>query len=257
MMIGVPPMYKLMAASEVTEKADLSPLRLCIVGGDAMPEELGDLMAKVLGCRGYQGYGLTEAAPVVSGNTPKVSKAGTIGHPLRRVEWKVADEKDEEVPVGEEGELFVKGDNVMLGYENAPEETEKALTGDGWLRTGDLARMDEEGFVRITGRKKELIICGGINISPYQVEEVVSSHPAVREAAVRGEADKTRGEVPVAYVILNEGASPEEAELRQFCRKSLGGYKVPRRFYVVEEMPRNAVGKVIRRKLRPPGASRR
>jgi len=248
-LIAVASMYKVLVASEMSEKADVSSLRRCVAGGERVPESVLDGVKEVMGVELLQGYGLTEASPVVAANNPEFSKSGTVGKPIPGVRVKVVDEQGNEVPAGEEGEVLVQGECVMVGYLDMPEETKAAVTEDGWLRTGDVGYVDEEGFVTLTARKKELIICGGINVSPYRVEEVIASHPGVREAVVVGKEDKTRGEVPVAFVVKSGGCEVDEGELKRFCRKSLAGYEVPRVFCFLAEFPRSATGKVLRREL--------
>jgi len=248
-LIAVASMFKVLVASGMSEKADVSSLKLCVAGGERVPDAVMEGMKKVLGVDLHQGYGLTEASPVVAANNFEFSKRGSVGKPIPGVRVKVVDEKGEELGAGEEGELLVQGECVMTGYLDMPGETKEAMTEDGWLRTGDVGFVDEEGFVTLTARKKELIICGGVNVSPYRVEEVIASHPGVREVVVVGKEDETRGEVPVAFVVKSGEAEVEEGELKRFCRESLAGYEVPRRFWFVEEFPRSATGKVLRREL--------
>jgi len=248
-LIAVASMCKVLVASELSEKADVSSLRCCVAGGERVPDAVAEGVEKVMGMELLQGYGLTEASPVVAANNPEYSRRGTVGKPIPGVTVKVVDEQGREVPAGTEGEVLVQGECVMVEYLDMPEETKEALTEDGWLRTGDVGFVDEEGFITLTARKKELIICGGINVSPYRVEEVIASHPGVREAVVVGKEDPTRGEVPVAFVVRVEGHEVDEGELKRFCRKTLAGYEVPRRFCFVEDFPRTAAGKVLRGEL--------
>jgi long-chain acyl-CoA synthetase len=196
----------------------------------------------------FEGYGQTEAAPVVTLNTPTARKPGTIGRALPGVEVAIWDDQKRVLSVGEVGEIMVRGRNVMLGYHRLSEDTAKAIT-EGWLHTGDLGKLDEEGFITITGRKKELIISAGENIYPREIEEILAQHPKVKEVAVIGVQDEVRGEVPKAFVIARDGMTVDEKELRAFCRDNLAGYKVPKHFDVVADLPRTPTGKVLKRML--------
>ena len=209
-------------------------------------------MQCVTGARLVEGYGLTESAPVTHANPIYgVRKTGSIGLPLPSVDAKIVDDEGRPLPTGEAGELAVKGPNVMLGYWNRPEETAQTLK-DGWLFTGDVARMDEEGYFYIVDRKKDMIIAGGFNIYPREVEEVLYQHPAVKEAAVVGVPDAYRGETVKAFLVLKEGYEGEvsEEELKAFARERLAAYKVPKLWEFRKELPKTAVGKILRRRLR-------
>ena len=196
----------------------------------------------------YEGYGQTEAAPVVTLNRPGAQKPGTIGPPLPGIEVAIWDDNNRVLQPGEVGEIMVRGRNVMQGYHHLPEETARTIT-NGWLHTGDLGTFDDEGFVIITGRKKDLIISAGENIYPREIEEVLGQHPKVKEVAVIGVKDEVRGEVPKAFVIVREGMSADEKELRSFCRENLANYKVPKHFELVPDLPRTPTGKVLKRML--------
>jgi long-chain acyl-CoA synthetase len=181
-------------------------------------------------------------------NRPGNRKLGTIGQALPGVEVAIWDENHRVLPAGEVGEIMVRGRNVMFGYHRLPEETAKTITGE-WLHTGDLGKLDEEGFVTITGRKKDLIISAGENIYPREIEDILSQHPKVKEVAVIGVTDEVRGEVPKAFVIAREGESVEEKELRSFCREHLANYKTPKYFEIVPDLPRSPTGKILKRML--------
>jgi long-chain acyl-CoA synthetase len=196
----------------------------------------------------FEGYGQTEASPVISLNVPEKRRMGTVGPPLPGVEIAIWDDLKNPVETEVIGEIMVRGPSVMEGYYNLPEETSKTITG-GWLHTGDLGKMDSEGFVTITGRKKDLIISAGENIYPREIEEVLAQHPKVKEVAVIGVKDEVRGEVPKAFVIAREGMTLEEKELRQFCRENIAGYKIPKHFAVVPDLPRTPTGKILKRML--------
>jgi long-chain acyl-CoA synthetase len=222
--LAIPSMYRVLAHSE--GEFDLKSVRVPI----------------------FEGYGQTEASPVISLNVPSGRKMGTVGRALPGVEIAIWDEQKS--PVGEDvvGEIMVRAASVMEGYYNLPEETSKTITRD-WLHTGDLGKMDAEGFVTITGRKKDLIISAGENIYPREIEEVLVQHPKVKEVAVIGVKDEVRGEVPKAFVIARDGMTVDEKELRQFCRENLAGYKVPRHFAIVPDLPRTPTGKILKRML--------
>lgn len=196
-----------------------------------------------------EGYGLTEASPVVSINPLKgIQKPGSIGLPIPGVEVKVVREDESEAACGEVGELIVKGNNVMSGYLNQPEETEKTVRG-GWLFTGDMARIDSDSYIYIVGRKKEMIIIHGMNVYPQEIENVLSTHPKIKEVAVVGKKDRFKGEVPVAFIVLHRDSSMEESEIIEYCKGKLANYKIPRLIEFRKELPRTPTGKVLKRKL--------
>jgi long-chain acyl-CoA synthetase len=174
---------------------------------------------------------------------------GSIGLPLPGVECKIVDEEDNELPAGEVGELAVRGDNVMLGYYNQLDETLKALR-NGWLHTGDLAKKDEEGYIYIVDRKKDMVIVAGLNVYPREVEEVIYQYPKVKEVAVIGLADKLRGEYVKAFIVLKEGEECHSKELLRFMREKLAAYKLPRHIEFVESLPKNSTGKIMKRILK-------
>jgi long-chain acyl-CoA synthetase len=221
-------------------------------GSAPLPVEVIEQFEKLSGSMLYEGYGLTEASPTThSTATLAKRKIGSIGLPFPSTECKIVDLETgtREVPVGEEGELCVRGPQVMKGYWNRPDETAIALR-DGWLYTGDVARMDDDGFFYIVQRKKDMIIVSGFNVYPNEVEDVLFSNPAVLEAVVIGVPDKYRGEVVKAFVVLKPGATATTDELLEFCRANLAKYKVPSVIEMVASLPKSAVGKVLRRELR-------
>ncbi len=226
-------------------------IKFFISGGAPLPKDTLERMRKkfkraVL----LEGYGLSECSPVVSVNLPHKQKPLSVGPPLPDYEVKIVDDELIELPTGEVGEIIVKGDCVMKGYYKNPYETENTII-NGWLRTGDLGYVDEEGFIYIVDRKKDLIICKGMNIYPREVEEVLMSHPHVELCAVVGKRDEHHGEIPVAFIKPAED-SPDlsEKELRNFLKDRLANYKIPRQFIFVEDLPKNATGKVLKRVLR-------
>src|SRR5205814_255305 len=244
--LAIPSMYRVLAGTEGT--FDLSSVRFPISGGEPLPPAVAVAFEKRFGVPIFEGYGQTEAAPVVTLNRPGSRKPGTIGPPVPGVEVAIWDEQNRMVAAGEIGEIMVRGRNVMRGYHHLPEETAKTIT-DGWLHTGDLGTIDHDGFVSITGRKKDLIISAGENIYPREIEEILAQHPKVKEVAVIGVKDEIRGEVPKAFVIVRDGMSVEEKELRSFCRSNLANYKVPKYIELVADLPRTPTGKVLKRML--------
>jgi long-chain acyl-CoA synthetase len=229
----------------------LNPVKLAISGAAPLPPEVLVKFEKTFGTALLEGYGLTEAAPVVSVN-PRYGnhKPGTVGLPLPEIEVKIVDDDEHELERDEVGEVCVMGANVMAGYYKRPEETKKAFTEDGWLKTGDLGFLDQDGYLTLVDRKKDLIICKGLNVYPQEVELALAAHPAVAEAAVVGVRDSDGDESVRAFVVLAEGQRVKPRELIAFARPSLASYKVPRDVILVDELPKNALGKVLKRELR-------
>jgi long-chain acyl-CoA synthetase len=250
---GVPAMYNAINnhPDVLSGKYDLSTISVCISGSAPLMRETKLKFEEITGGRLAEGYGLSEA-PVASHCNPisGLNKTGSIGMPFSDVECKIINLDDEvsEVPVGEVGELILKGPQVMKGYHNMPTETANALR-DGWLYTGDIAYMDEDGYFYIVDRKKELIKPGGFQVWPREVEEVLSDHPAVLEVGVGGVPDPESGEAVKAWVVLKPGESASEDELKAFAREGLAAYKVPREIEFRDELPKTAVGKILRREL--------
>jgi len=220
--LAIPSMYRVLAMTD--DDSDVSSVRFPISGGEPLPVATAEAFRKRFGVDIFDGYGQTEAAPVVSLNVPGGRKAGTVGRALPGVDIAIWNDQKQSIPANEIGEIMVRGPNVMAGYHKLPEETAKTIT-DGWLHTGDLGHIDDEGFVTITGRKKDLIISAGENIYPREIEEALIEHPSVKEVA-------------------------DEKELRGFCREHIAAYKVPRIFEIVTDLPRNATGKVLKRMLK-------
>ncbi|WP_042455178.1 fatty acid--CoA ligase family protein [Neobacillus dielmonensis] len=246
---GVPTMYNFLYQYPEGNPADLSTLRLCISGGASMPVALLKNFEQKFNVLVSEGYGLSEASPVTCFNPlDRPRKPGSIGVSIPNVENKVVNELGEEVPVGEVGELIVQGPNVMKGYYKMPEETAAAIRS-GWLYTGDMARMDEEGYFYIVDRKKDLIIVGGYNVYPREVEEVLYNHPNVVEAAVLGVPDPNQGEAVQAYVVSNDQELTSE-QLLNYCKEHLAKYKIPSSIDFLEELPKNTTGKILRRALK-------
>ncbi|ASK60843.1 long-chain fatty acid--CoA ligase [Virgibacillus phasianinus] len=246
---GVPTMYNYLLQSIAGNEGSFSRIRLCISGGSAMPVSLLKQFEQAFNVKISEGYGLSEAAPVTCFNPlDRPRKPGSIGMNILHVVNKVVDEFGEEVPIGEVGELIVKGPNVMKGYYKMPEETAHSLR-NGWLYTGDMARKDDEGYFYIVDRKKDMIIVGGYNVYPREVEEVLYSHPDIAEAAVVGTPDPNTGEAVISFVVSND-PSLKEKELLEFCKSHLAKYKVPREIEFMDELPKNTTGKILRKNLR-------
>lgn len=244
--LAIPSMYRVLAGTE--GNFDVSSVRFPISGGEPLPMPVAEAFEKRFGVPIFEGYGQTEAAPVVTLNTPDYRRPGTIGKAVPGVEVAIWDDQKCVLPIGEIGEIMVRGRNVMRGYHRLPEETGKTIT-NGWLHTGDLGKLDADGFVIITGRKKDLIISAGENIYPREIEEIVAQHPKVKEVAVIGVKDEVRGEVPKAFVIARENTTLDDKELRTFCRERLANYKIPKYFEIVPDLPRTPTGKVLKRML--------
>lgn len=242
-------MYAALLRSKTGGPEDMASIQYAIAGGEAFPDAVFHAFKARFGVEVLQGYGMSEAAPVVSLNVPWAHKVGTVGQPIPGVTVAAFDDNSRMLPPGEIGELYVKGPNVMKGYYKNPTETAAVLMPDGWYKSGDMGCVDEEGYIRITGRKKEMIIVGGENVYPREIENALEQHPAVAEAAVIGRHDSSRGEVVVAFVILQEGSNVTEIELREFCRDKVAGYKIPRRVVIAAELPRGPTGKILKRKL--------
>jgi long-chain acyl-CoA synthetase len=248
---GVPAMYQALARGAEKKKADLSSIRICISGSAPLPPEVQAQFERISPARVVEGYGLTEASPVTHCNPIFGDRrAGTIGLPLPNTDAAIRDrETGMFLPVGEQGELVVRGPQVTQGYWGRPDETAKTLH-DGWLLTGDIAMMSEDGYFSIVDRAKDMIIVGGLKVFPRQVEDVLYEHPKVLEAAVVGVPDAQRGERVQAFIVLKPGETATAEELTAFCRERLAPYKIPRVFEFRESLPKTTIGKVLRRQLR-------
>ncbi len=248
--MGIPSMYNALLTVKDATAEDFSSLRIAISGGEPLPESVAAAFRDRFGVRIDEGFGMTECSPVTHARLPGEDAPGSVGRPLPRVRQRIVDQATGlDLPPGLDGELRLAGPNIMRGYLNLPDETAAGFDGRGYLRTGDMARVDDRGFLWITGRIKEMIIVGGENVFPREVEEVLNAHPDVFAAGVVGERDDIRGETVVAFVEAEEGKSPDPDALRAWCRDRLAGYKVPRRVVVVEALPRNPTGKIMRRAL--------
>jgi long-chain acyl-CoA synthetase len=250
---GVPPIYERLAASAPGRGVDLSSIRVGLSGAMPLPTHLVDTWEALTGGLLVEGYGMTETSPITLGNpTSPQRRPGTVGVPFPSTMMRVVDQNDptRDVVDGDPGELLVQGPQVFAGYWRQPEETAAILLPGGWLRTGDIVVVDPEGYVRIVDRMKELIITGGFNVYPSEVEDVLRRHPDVADAAVVGLPGHEQGEIVAAAVIASPGAKPDPAALQRHCRAHLAGYKTPRRIDVVADLPRSQIGKVLRRDVK-------
>jgi long-chain acyl-CoA synthetase len=248
---GVPTMYVAINNFPEVRKYDLRSIKACVSGAAPLPVEVQQEFEKLTGGKLVEGFGLSEAPVVVTAN-PLIGlrKIGSIGVPVPDVEARIMDAEigDKEIPLGEVGELVISGPQVMKGYWNRPEETEMVLH-NGWLYTGDLAKMDEDGFFFIVDRKKDMIIAGGFNIYPRDIEEVLYEHPKVKEAVCYGVSDPYRGQTVKVAIVLKEGESATEEEIIEFCRSRLARYKIPKLIEFRDSLPKSLIGKVLRRVL--------
>ncbi|MBT2485505.1 MULTISPECIES: long-chain-fatty-acid--CoA ligase [unclassified Microbacterium] len=250
---AVPPIYDQLARAASRGTIDLSTVRFAISGAMSLPVATVQRWEEATGGLLVEGYGMTESSPVALGNPMgRTRRPGTVGVPFPSTEIRVVDPDDPAMdkPVGERGELLLRGPQVFQGYWQRPADTAASLLADGWLRTGDIAEVAPDGFVTIVDRLKELIITGGFNVSPSEVEEALEAHPDVVGAAVVGMPRSSGGEEVAAAVILREGAELDSGALRDFCRTRLTAYKVPRRVTAVDDLPRSLIGKVLRRQVR-------
>ncbi|ELK47244.1 long-chain-fatty-acid--CoA ligase [Halobacillus sp. BAB-2008] len=248
---GAPTIYIALLNHPNLQKYDLSSIEACISGSAPLPVEVQERFEAVTGGKLVEGYGLTETSPTTHSNLiwgKRVS--GSVGIPWPDTDAKIIQmESDVEAPFGEIGEIAVKGPQVMKGYWNKPEETAQVLSEDGWFRTGDMGYMNEDGYFYIVDRKKDMIIAGGYNIYPREVEEVLYEHSEIQEAVVVGVPDPYRGETVKAFIVKKQGSDITEEELNEYCRKNIAAYKVPRLYEFREELPKTAVGKILRRSL--------
>ncbi|WP_028067081.1 long-chain-fatty-acid--CoA ligase [Solirubrobacter soli] len=247
---GVPTMYHAML--NVPEPSDTASLRVCVTGGSAMPGEVMRAFEKKFDCIILEGYGLSETSPVASFNHPDAErKAGSIGTPIAGVEMKVVDDEGDDVEQGGVGEIVIRGHNVMKGYWNRPDATADVMR-DGWFATGDMATVDDDGYFFIVDRKKDMIIRGGYNVYPREIEEVLYEHPAVSEAAVVGVPDDALGEEVAAAVVLKTGAEASADDIRAYVKERVAAYKYPRQIWFSSELPKGPTGKILKREIKAP-----
>jgi long-chain acyl-CoA synthetase len=251
---GIPSIYSVLNSFKDIKKYDISTINYCISGAAPLPVTVLEEFEKKTGGIILEGYGLSEASPVTHANPIKgIRKTGSIGLPLSDTECKIVDiETGVELPLGQAGELCIKGPQVMMGYWNREDETKQVLH-DGWLSTGDVAKVDDEGYYYIVERKKDMIISEGFNVYPREIEEFLLKHPKISDSAVVGMPDKLRGEKVFAYVVLNEGEKITSEEIIKYCRDNLAKYKVPKKVIFKDKIPTNITGKKLRRVLRQEG----
>nr|WP_246125144.1 AMP-binding protein [Exilibacterium tricleocarpae] len=247
--VGLNTLFNALVRDPGFRDLDFSALRITSSGGMALTEDAASKWKEVTGIEPSEGYGLTETSPTVSSNPPGAIQRGTVGTPLPETELKIIDEQGRTLPAGEAGELCVRGPQVMKGYWQRPEATAEILDGEGWLKTGDMAVLQEDGYLRIVDRKKDMIIVSGFNVYPNEIEDVVCQHPAVLEAAAIGVADEKSGEAVKLFVVVSDSAVTAET-IRDYCRENLTAYKVPRFIEFSDDLPKSNVGKILRRELK-------
>ena len=253
---GVPTMYAAMLHHPEAAERDVSALEVCVSGGAALPVEIMRAFEQKFGCQILEGYGLSETSPVASFNRrDRERKPGSIGLPVDGVEMRVIDDDAHEVPQGDIGEVAIRGHNVMKGYWQLEEATAEAIDADGWFKTGDIARVDEDGYFFIVDRKKDLVIRGGYNVYPREIEEVFYEHPDVREVAVIGIPHDELGEEVAAAIALKAGADSTPGELRDFVKQRVAAYKYPRHVWLVDDLPKGPTGKILKREIALPAAA--
>lgn len=250
-LVAIPSMYNALLSVKDAEAADFDSLRILVSGGEPLPRSLFDRFRERFGREIQEGYGLTETSPVTNWRRPGEGSFGSVGMPLPEIyERIVCLDTGKDLGPGRDGEIRIKGPNIMAGYFRDPESTRAAFDDRGYFRTGDIGRFDAEGHLAITGREKEMMIVGGENVFPREIEDALSRNESVRACGVVGVHDPMRGEEPVAFVEINDGHTFDERALRAFCRTQIASYKVPRRVHAVEELPKGPTGKVLRRALR-------
>src|SRR3954452_1218075 len=251
--LGVPTMYAAMLHHDDHDSFDTTSLDLCVSGGAAMPVEILRGFEEAFDCKVLEGYGMSETCAIASFNRPdRERKPGSIGIPVPGVEMKLVDEDGNEVPQGEVGEILIKGPVVMKGYWNREDATAETIDSDGWLHSGDMATVDEDGFFFVVDRKKDMIIRGGFNVSPREIEEVLYEHPEVAEAAVVGVDHESLGEEVAAAVALKEGQEATPDELRAYVKERVAAYKYPRLVWITESLPKGPTGKILKRDIEVP-----
>jgi long-chain acyl-CoA synthetase len=250
-MMGVPTMLAGIAAA-AADHGPFPGLRIAASGGAPLPREQAENFERVTSIPVLDTWGLSETSPAATLNRPGSMRVGSVGRPIDGVEVRAVDDDNEGLPAGETGQLAIRGHNVMKGYWRRPDATAAAITPEGWFLTGDLGRVDEDGFVYVVGRLKDMIIRGGMNIYPREVEEVLHRHPAVSEAAVVGVPDERLGEDVGAAVVLAPGASAAPEELREWLKQRVAPFKYPRQVWLLDELPKGPTGKILKREIHPP-----
>ncbi len=248
-MTGVNTLFNALNNHPDFKSLDFSSMVVANAGGTALQNAVANEWEQITGIKIAEGYGMTEASPVVTTNPKGGVRVGTIGVPVPSTDVRIVDEQGQPVPTGTSGELQVKGPQVMKGYYNRPDETAKTITADGWLNTGDIAVMEEDGYFKIVDRKKDMILVSGFNVFPNEIEDVIAAHPKVDEVAAVGIPDEKSGEVVKVFVTIKDSTLTKD-ELIQYCRENLTGYKVPKQVEFMKELPKSTVGKILRRELR-------
>ena len=248
-MLAIPSMFNAILNTKSGMPDDFSSVKLAVSGGEALPDSVYEGFKDRFGLSIHEGYGLTETAPVTNICRPDEQRRGSVGMPIVDVHERIVDEDENDLPANEDGEIRITGPNVMKGYFNLPEETKAVFDSQGYFKTGDMGHLDDDGFLYITGRIKEMLIIGGENVFPREIEEVLTNHEDVTAAGVVGRKDASRGEVAVAFVELREGATFDEGKLRSWCRDRIATFKVPKSIILLDELPRNPTGKIVRREL--------
>ncbi len=249
--IGIPSMYGALINAKSGTPEDFASMKLMVSGAEPLPDATLERFKEKFGVKICEGFGMTELSPATNVSLPQCNKRHSVGKPLPEMEQRIVDPATEaELPTGTEGELRLRGPNLMAGYYRRETDTQNAIDCQGYLRTGDIAKIDDDGYLYITGRLKEMIIVGGENVFPREVEEILNNHERVCCSGVIGVQDPVRGEVIVGFVEPNEGETVDANELRVWCREFLPGYKCPREIHVVEALPRNPVGKIMRKELK-------
>ena len=247
--VGINTLYLGLLRDPSFEKLDLSTLKFCGAGGMAMTTSVAEEWFNVTGVEILEGYGLTECSPVVSVNIPGKAKLGTVGPVVPETEVKIVDEDEDDVPMGATGELWIRGPQVMLGYWQQPTATREVINSDGWFKTGDYAQIDDDGYIKIVDRKKDMILVSGFNVFPNEIEDWVNNHPYVLESAAIGVPNERSGEAVKLFVVASKQPI-DHAEIIQHCRAGLTSYKVPKEVVFVDDLPKSIIGKILRRELR-------
>jgi long-chain acyl-CoA synthetase len=248
-MLAIPSMFNAILNLKGSSPDYFESIRIALSGGEALPDSVYEGFKDTLGLTILEGYGLTETSPVTNLCRPEEQRRGSVGMPIVDVHERIVDEDEQDLPAGHDGEIRITGPNIMKGYYNLEEETKLAFDSKGYFKTGDMGQLDEDGFLYITGRIKEMLIIGGENVFPREIEEALTNHPDVIAAGVVGRSDASRGEVAVAFIELADGAKFDEHELRSWCRNIIAPFKVPKSITVLDELPRNPTGKIMRREL--------
>lgn len=248
-LVSINTLYLAMLRHPEFASLDFSRIKFCGAGGMAMSTSVVEQWKQVTGCEIYEGYGLTECSPVVSVNLPGEVKVGTVGKLVPETELKAVDEDGNDVPIGERGEAWIRGPQVMLGYWRQEEATAEAITPDGWFKTGDYVEVSEDGYITIVDRKKDMILVSGFNVFPNEIEDWVNQHPKILESAAIGVPDERTGERIKLFVVCSDPA-PSEEEIIAHCKLGLTSYKIPREIIYRQDLPKSIIGKIIRRELR-------